>query len=231
MTLVEHLAELRHRLIISIVAVFVGAVIAYVLYPHIFRFLADPYIRATHQKRFLVLDPLEGFATRLKVSGYGGIVLASPVLLWQFWRFITPGLHPKEKRYAIPFVASSVLLFALGAVVAYLILPPGLKFLAHIGGANLQNTYSPGKYLNLLLLMVVAFGVAFEFPVVLVALELSGVLSSARLRSWRRQAIVGCVAFAALITPSQDPFSFFGMAVPMYLFYEAAILIGRVMKR
>jgi sec-independent protein translocase protein TatC len=231
MTLVEHLTELRRRLIISIIAIFVGAVIAYLLYPHIFRFLADPYIRATHQKKFLVLDPLEGFATRLKISGHGGMVLAAPVLLWQFWRFITPGLNKKEKRYAIPFVVASCVLFAIGAVVAYLVLSPGLVFLSHIGGANLQNTYSPGKYLNLLVLMIIAFGVAFEFPVVLVALEAAGVLSSARLRSWRRQAIVGCVAFAALITPSQDPFSFFGMALPMYVFYELSILIGRLMKK
>lgn len=231
MTLVEHLTELRRRIIISVVAVFIGGVVAYVLYPYIFRFLADPYVRATHQKKFLVLDPLEGFATRLKVSGYGGMVLAAPVLLWQFWRFITPGLHRNEKRYAIPFVVASCVLFAIGAAVAYLVLTPGLQFLAHIGGANLQNTYSPGKYLNLLLLMAIAFGVAFEFPVVLVALEAAGVLSSARLRSWRRQAIVGCVAFAAIITPSQDPFSFFGMAIPMYVFYEASILIGRLMKK
>jgi sec-independent protein translocase protein TatC len=229
MTLVEHLTELRRRLIISAIAIFVGALVAYILYPQIFRFLADPYIRATHQKKFLVLDPLEGFATRLKVSGYGGVVLALPVLLWQFWRFITPGLNKSEKRYAIPFVGASLLLFAIGAVVAYLVLAPGLKFLSHIGGANLQNTYSPNKYLTLFILMVIVFGIAFEFPVVLVALEAAGVVSSARLRGWRRQAIVGCVAFAAFITPSQDPFSFFGMAVPMYLFYEISILIGRLM--
>jgi len=231
MTLVEHLAELRRRLIVSCIAVFIGCVVAYVLYPQIFRFLADPYVRATHQKRFLVLDPLEGFATRLKVSGYGGVVLALPVLLWQLWRFITPGLHRNEKRYAIPFVVASVLLFTLGAVVAYLVLAPGLKFLAHVGGGNLQNTYSPGKYLTLFILMVLVFGTAFEFPVLLVALQAAGVLSTARLRSWRRQAIVGCVAFAAFITPSQDPFSFFGMAIPMYLFYELSILVGRLMKR
>ncbi|MCU1460604.1 MAG: Sec-independent protein translocase TatC [Acidimicrobiales bacterium] len=229
MTLVEHLTELRRRLIISVVAIFVGALVAYILYPQIFRFLADPYVRATHQKKFLALDPLEGFATRLKVSGYGGVVLALPVLLWQFWRFITPGLNKTEKRYAIPFVAASLLLFAIGAVVAYLVLAPGLQFLSHIGGANLQNTYSPNKYLTLFVLMVIVFGIAFEFPVVLVALEAAGVVSSARLRGWRRQAIVGCVAFAAFITPSQDPFSFFGMAVPMYLFYEISILIGRLM--
>ena len=231
MTLIEHLTELRRRLIISVIAIFIGALIAYILYPQIFRFLAEPYIRATKQQKFLVLDPLEGFATRLKVSGYCGVVLALPVLLWQFWRFITPGLHKSEKRYAVPFLVASLVLFALGAVVAYLVLTPALQFLAHIGGANLQNTYSPGKYLTLFILMVIVFGIAFEFPVVLVALEAAGVLSSAKLRSWRRQAIVGCVAFAAFITPSQDPFSFFGMAIPMYIFYELSILIGRLMKK
>ncbi|MHB8671624.1 MAG: twin-arginine translocase subunit TatC, partial [Acidimicrobiales bacterium] len=128
-------------------------------------------------------------------------------------------------------IVASMTLFAFGATMAYLVFPPGLTFLSRIGGGDLVNLYTPSKYFGLLTIMVLAFGAAFEFPVVLVSLELAGVLSSARLRKWRRGAIVGIVTFAAVITPSQDPYSLFGMAVPMYLFYEASILVGRLLDR
>lgn len=234
MSLIEHLTELRRRLVMSVIAVALGAVIAFVLYNHILNFLIHPYcsISAKHQKCTLFIqDPLEGFATRLKVAGYVGLFLASPVVLFQTWRFITPGLHPKEKKYAIPFVLSSILLFIFGAVIAMLTFPQALHFLIAVGGPNLATIFSPAKYLNLILLMIVAFGVAFEFPVVLVFLELAGVLSTARLKKWRRPAIVVIFIIAAVITPSQDPYSLFAMAIPMCLFYEAAILIGRLLKK
>jgi sec-independent protein translocase protein TatC len=230
MSLVEHLSELRRRLIVCLVALGVGAVIAYVAYNPILHFLSTPYRQLAHRK-LVVLDPLEGFATRLKIAGYGGAFFASPVVLWQVWRFITPGLHRRERRYAIPFVVASVLLFCFGAVVAMLVFRPALSFLISVGGHNLETFFSPSKYLRLVLLMIVAFGVAFEFPVILVSLELAGVVPSAKLRRWRRPAIVMVVTVAAIMTPSADPYSLFAMAVPMYLFYEGAILIGRLLKK
>jgi sec-independent protein translocase protein TatC len=231
MPLVDHLAELRRRLIVSVVAVVVGAVVAFSLYDWILGLLIGPYERVTGRTTLLITDPLEGFSTRLKIAGYGGLLLASPVVLWQVWRFITPGLHPREKRYAIPFVISSILLFLAGAVVALLSFERALAFLVGIGGENLETFFSPAKYLGLIVVMMVAFGVAFELPVVLVFLQLARVLSSQRLRKWRRGAIVGIVALAAVITPTQDPYSLLAVAGPMYLLYEGAILIGRVMKR
>jgi sec-independent protein translocase protein TatC len=231
MTLVEHLRELRRRLIISAVAIAIGAVVAFALYNSILKVLIAPYHDVTHRKSLLITDPLEGFATRLKIAAYGGTFLASPVVLWQVWRFITPGLHKREKRYAIPFILSSVLLFVLGGFVAMLTFRPALKFLVGVGGSNLTTFFTPSKYLSLIVLMIIAFGVAFEFPIVLVFLELAGVVSSARLRKWRRPAIVIIVAVAAIITPSQDPYSLFAMAIPMYIFYEASILIGRALKK
>ena len=230
MPLVEHLRELRRRLIISIVAVTVGGIVAYVFYNQILHFLEKPYLDLTH-KKLVVLDPLEGFATRLKISAYGGLLFASPVVLWQVWRFITPGLHKKEKRYAIPFIVASVLLFLFGAAVALVVFRPALDFLISVGGNNLETFFSPSKYLRLIILMMVAFGVAFEFPVLLVSLELAGVLPSKKLRKWRRPAIVVITAIAAIITPSADPYSMFAMAVPMYLFYEGSIVIGRIAKK
>ncbi len=231
MTLVEHLTELRRRLIISALAVAVGAAIAFALYTPILGFLSGPYHSITHGQKLIVTDPLEAFAVRLKISAWAGLFFASPVVLWQFWRFITPGLHPKEKKYAIPFILASIFLFLMGAAVALLTLKPALSFLQSVGGHQLSTYYRASPYLSLVMLMIVAFGIAFEFPILLVFLELAGVLPSAKLRKWRRPAIVIIVAVAAVITPSQDPYSLFAMAIPMYLFYEASILIGRLLKK
>lgn len=233
MSLVEHLTELRQRLIVSAVALAVGAVVAFVLYDRILDYLIGPYCDVLPPGKpctLFITDPLEGFATRLKVATWGGFLLASPVVLFQLWRFITPGLNPNEKRYAVPFVLSSVSLFCLGTVLARLTFPKALDFLLAVGG-DFEPILSPAKYLRLVILVAVAFGVAFLFPVVLVFLQLAGVLTSRRLKSWRRGAIVAIFVMAAVITPSQDPYSLFAMAGPMYLFYEASIVIGRLLHK
>jgi sec-independent protein translocase protein TatC len=233
MTVVEHLTELRTRLIISMIAITLGAIVCFIFSASIIKFFVQYYKDATHgQKTSLIfLGPLDAFITRIKVATYGGIVLALPVWLWELWRFITPGLNPKEKRYAVPFILTSIVLFAFGGLVALLTLPQALEFLLTIGGNQLQPELTADKYLSLVSLMIVAFGVAFEFPVVLVFLLLARVISTRQLRRWRRPAILVIVIFAAVITPSQDPYSLFAMAIPMYIFYEASIIIGRVLKR
>ncbi len=234
MSLTDHLGELRRRLMISIVAVVVAATVVFIFAPSIIswliRFYNDAAPKGTPNK-FIFTGPLDAFATRLKIATYGGIVLAMPVWLWELWRFITPGLNPKEKKYAVPFVLSSIVLFVLGGIVALLTLQPALEFLLKIGGADLQPLLTADKYISLVSLMILAFGLAFEFPVVLMFLLLARVLTTAQLRKWRRMAIVIIVAFAAVITPSQDPYSLFAMAIPMYIFYEGCIIIGRIMKR
>jgi sec-independent protein translocase protein TatC len=234
MSLTEHLGELRQRLMISIVAVVVAATMVFVFAPSIIHWLIQFYNDSAPKgtpNKFIFTGPLDAFATRLKIATYGGIVLAMPVWLWELWRFITPGLNPKEKRYAVPFVLSSIALFALGGAVALLTLQPALQFLLKIGGADLQPLLTADKYISLVSLMILAFGLAFEFPVVLMFLLIAHILSTAQLRKWRRMAIVIIVAFAAVITPSQDPYSLFAMAIPMYIFYEVCIIIGRIMKR
>jgi len=233
MTVVEHLTELRRRLIISIIAVTLAGIVCFIFSKTIINFFITYYRDATSdQKRALIfLGPLDAFLTRIKIATYGGIVLALPVWLWELWRFITPGLNPKEKRYAVPFIFSSIVLFAMGAFVALVTLPKALEFLLTIGGSELQPQLTADKYLSLVSLMIVAFGVAFEFPVVLVFLLLARVLTTRQLRRWRRPAILLIVIFAAVITPSQDPYSMFFMAVPMYIFYEMSIIIGRLLKR
>ena len=235
MSVVEHLTELRRRLVISLVAVAGGALVGFLLYEHILEFLLDPYCELPRRPpgpcTLFITDPLEGFTTRLKVSTWSGVLLASPVVMFQLWRFITPGLNPNEKRYAVPFVASSLSLVCLGAVLARLTFPRALEFLVRVGGENLETIFSPAKYLRLIILMVVAFGIAFEFPVLLVFLQLAGVLSSRRLAWWSRPAVVVIFVIGAVITPSQDPYSLLALALPMYLFYEASILIGRLLRR
>ena len=233
MTVVEHLSELRRRIVISIIAVTLGAIVCFIFSESIIKFLITYYRDATAGEKdaLIFLGPLDAFLTRIKIATYGGIVLALPVWLFEMWRFITPGLNPKEKRYAIPFVLSSIVLFAMGAFVAFLTLPKALEFLLDVGGSQLQPQLTADKYLSFVSLMAVAFGVAFEFPVVLMFLLLARVLTTQQLRRWRRPAILIIVIFAAVITPSQDPYSLFFMAVPMYIFYEMSIIIGRLLKR
>ncbi len=233
MTVLEHIGELRHRLMVCVIAVAVGAIITYFYSLDIISFFIRYYRDATDGERnaLIFLGPLDAFGTRLKIAMYGGIVLALPVWLYQLWRFITPGLTPKEKKYAIPFVLSAMFLFCVGALVALVTLKPALTFLLGIGGSELEPTLAADKYLSLVALMIVAFGIAFQFPVVLMFLLLARVVSTAQLRRWRRYTAVIIVTFAAVITPSQDPYSLLFMAVPMYIFYEMAILIGRLLKR
>jgi sec-independent protein translocase protein TatC len=237
MTLIEHLTELRNRLIKCVVAVALGGIIAWVAYPQIFDVLIEPYkdiaqdTDAVAGGKLLAIDPLEGFRVRLQVAGYGGIGLAMPVLLWQIWRFVTPGLYAHEKRYAVPFVVSSLLLFVLGAGLAYSTLPRALEFLADIGGDDLVTAYSPAKYFSLITYMMLAFGIGFEFPILLVFLQLAGIVEPRTLMRGRRYAVVGIVVLVAIVTPSGDPYSMLALSVPMVVFYEVSILVGRLIVR
>lgn len=239
MSLMEHLTELRNRIFKCVVAVGLGALVGFVVYDQIFDFLIDPYQATCREDvansisgcRLLATDPLEGFSVRLKVSTYGGIALAMPVLLWQLWRFISPGLYAKEKRYAIPFIASALALFATGAGIAYWTMPKALQFLSDIGGDELATAYSPSKYFQLIVYMMLAFGIGFQFPIILVFLQLIGILKYQQLVQVRRFAIVGIAVLVAVVTPSADPISMLALTIPMCLFYEVSIIVGRLLTR
>src|ERR1700722_11056705 len=226
-----HLAELRRRVLVTAVTLVVTCTVAFIEYPHILHWLQAPYCRVSPHCGLYVTGPLDGLTLRIHVGMYVGAFLASPVILWQLWRFVTPGLHPNEKRYVVPFVAASLVLFTAGAWVALVSLPHALRFLGSVGGPTLQQIYDPNKYLGLVMALMAVFGITFEFPVILVALELVGVVTPAKLSSWRRWALVGIVVVAALITPSGDPFSMLALAVPLYVFYEVSIVIGRLLRR
>ena len=184
MTLIEHLTELRSRIIRSLIAIALGAVVAWFLYPHIFDLLIHPYRQVIGDNsitggRLLQTDPLEGLAIRMKMSAYCGVMFAMPVIMFQLWQFVTPALHPRERRYVVPFVTSAFALFAMGAAIAYWTLPKALRWLIDVGGGGLITAYSPSKYFQLVIYMMLAFGVCFELPVLLTFLQLVGVIKNA----------------------------------------------------
>lgn len=168
---------------------------------------------------------------RLKVTALAGIFLASPVWLYQLWAFITPGLTSKEKKYAMPFLFTSVTLFLAGGTIAYLALPQGLRLLLTIGGEGLVAFLDAEKYLSFIGFMVLGFGVMFELPIFLFFLGLVGVLTSAQLRKQRRVASVSIVALAAVVTPSQDPYTLLALSIPLYVMYELTIIALRLVDR
>jgi sec-independent protein translocase protein TatC len=238
MSLIEHLTELRDRVIKVVIALVIGMLISFLLYDWIFGILIAPYEDIANETtsitggRLLQVDPLEGFGIRMKLALYGGIAIAMPVILWQLWRFVTPGLYAHEKRYAVPFLVSALTLFVMGAGLAYYTLPRALEFLIDIGGTdNFVTAFAPAKYFTLITYMMLAFGIGFEFPILLVFLQMAGIITPQQLSGARRYAIVGICVLVAVITPSGDPISMLMLSVPMIVFYEASIIIGRIMQR
>ncbi|MHB2028823.1 MAG: twin-arginine translocase subunit TatC [Acidimicrobiales bacterium] len=232
MTLAEHLGELRHRFLIMAITVTVFGILGFIFYSHLLSILQSPYCAAAplHCK-FLVTNPLDGLTLRVKIALFGGLFISSPVILWQSWRFITPGLKEKERRYILPFVLASLLFFFAGVVVAYFSFGQAIHWLKSIGGTTLITEYNPNQYLSLFLLMMFIFGLAFLFPVILVALELINIVTPAQLlRSWRYAVIIITVA-AAVFTPSGDPLSMLALALPLVVFYFIAIAVGKLLHK
>jgi len=249
MTLTQHLGELRHRLVVCVIALVITSLVCVIAYEPILHFLLRPlcsvYATTSHHGagngsllvgsngtcNLYVTSPLDGLTLRVKIAVFGGLVLASPVILFQLWRFITPGLQAKERKWAVPFVAAAFSLFLLGAATAYLTLPHALSFLKSVGGPQLQAIYDPIPYLGLILLMMGLFGLTFQFPVILVSLELARVVTPAKLLHAWRWAVIIITIVAAVFTPSSDPFSMLALAIPLVVFYFAAIGIGKLLGR
>ncbi|WP_084674282.1 twin-arginine translocase subunit TatC [Corynebacterium imitans] len=245
MSLVEHLQELRRRVMISLAAVFVGTIIGFIWYqtspPGVMplgEIIRGPYcnlpdeLRADFsgdgQCRLLAISPFEMFMLRLKVGALAGLVLASPVWLTQIWNFITPGLHKNERRYTFSFVAVAVFLFVAGAVLAYFVLDQGLLVLMSIGTEYQVAALTGGEYYNFLLALIIIFGVSFEVPLILIMLNLVGILRYEHVKDKRRMIIVLIFCFAAVMTPGQDPFSMLALGISICLLVEMAFQFCRI---
>ena len=235
MTFGQHLSELRSRLIKSVLAIGVGFAITFIFWNQVLDVFKRPYCRGQNLSDedciLVIIDPVEGFLTRGKVSLYGGIALAMPVILWQLWRFISPALHKHERRYAVPFVTSATILFLAGAALAYWTLEKALGFLIDIAGEGIEPFFRPSAYMGFVTFMVLAFGVAFQVPILLIFLQLARIVTPQQLGRVRRFAIVGIVVAAAVITPSGDPLTLSALSIPLYIFYEGSIVIGRLLTR
>ncbi len=238
MSLEQHLRELRYRVCVSLAAVVVATILAYVFHRLLMRGLTHPYCSLPDSYRLVhghcslvVTGVLDAFTLTLKLSLYAGVIMSSPVWLYQVWRFITPALYAHERRHALTFVAASVGLFALGGAFAWLTLGKGLHFLLGFARGGISSLLTFDSYLSFVTAMVLIFAVSFEFPLLVVMLNRVGVISAQRLRSWARAILFGIVVFAAVATPSQDPFTMTALAAPMCVLFGVALLVATVHDR
>lgn len=234
MPLTDHLREFRTRLVRATGAVLLGTMVGYALFPQAVDLLLRPYcaaIEAADGCDLIVLGPLDPFIVRLRTAFVAGVVIGGPVLLYQLWRFITPGLTRRERRYALPFILLSQIMFVAGIAFATWVIPRGLSILLALGGDSIRPLLGAREYLSFLLAMGLAFGLVFELPLVLVFLALAGVVTSQGMRRFRRYAIVINVAAAAIITPTVDAVSLALVAGPMIVFYELAIVLAWLIER
>ncbi len=241
MPLMEHLIELRQRLIYSVVAFLLCFLVAYYFSQNIFDFLLEPMKRVYEGqsgRRMIFTAPTEAFFTYLKVAFFTAVFFSFPVVAGQLWAFVAPGLYKHEKQAFLPFLAATPVLFLLGAALLfYIILPFALTFFtvgferSGAGGEMaIQLEAKISEYLSFVMALILAFGVSFQLPVLLSLLAKVGLVSSAGLASKRRYAIVGIVAFAGVVTPP-DVFSQLSLAVPLYLLYEISIWSAKLIER
>jgi len=228
MTLVDHLTELRNRIVVVIVAVAIGSAIGFWLASRIISFLKAPL--ATDKP--LVFTGLgDAFFINLKIALVFGVIVTMPVILYELWAFISPGLTPQERRLARPWVPLALAFFVLGVVVAYLVLPYASAFLLSFQSPDLQALITAEAYFGFVSMLFLVFGLAMEFPIVLVLLSKVGIVSSKALAGRRRQAILVIAIVAAVATPGGDPISPVILGVTMYALYELSIWLVRVTGR
>jgi sec-independent protein translocase protein TatC len=224
MSLVDHLAELRNRIAWSILAVAVGAVVGFYFGPEIITFLRSPLPTTTPLVFTSVGDP---FAIRIRIALVVGIILAMPVILWNVWRFIAPGLTASERRAVLPWIPAALAFFTIGVTIAYVVLPFASAFLLSFQTPDLQALLTAREYFDFVSTMFLAFGLLMEFPILLVGLSRVGIVTSARLTRSRRVIVLGIAVFAAAATPGGDLVSPLILGLTLYVLFEATILVIR----
>jgi sec-independent protein translocase protein TatC len=247
MSLREHLYDLRHRLSLALLFLVLGAIFGYIwwdwqIVPHgaLGDIMLKPYCDLPAQARgvdpnnlnapcrLLQTTPFEGFMVRMKVGFGAGAVLTSPLWLYQVWAFIAPGLYSKERKFARRFVLYASLLFIIGALLAYYVVPQGLQVLVGFGGGYFQTFFKADDYFSFVLVMLLIFGVSFELPLVIIMLNQIGVLTYEKLKRFRRGIYFALFVFAAIATPGTDPFSMVALAIAMCLLFEISVQVARV---
>ncbi len=240
MPLMDHLRELRRRLFIAVVAIVIGTIVGWIAYPMVFEFVKQPYLDgiAPLLKRqgfdaTLVLSGGIGsaFTFRLKVALVLGLLLSSPVWLWEAWAFILPALHRNEKRWVYLLTGVGAPLFLGGVTVGYLVLPKGIQVLVSFAPESIQVLLNLGDYLSFMLRTVLVFGIAAQIPLVVVLLNRIGAVSARQLAAARPWTILGIFVFAAIATPSTDPLTMLFLAVPMTVLYLISEVIARLTER
>ncbi len=236
MPLIEHIRELRSRLLKALAGLAGGAIIGWIFFSPVWHVLEKPYCKiqihgrppgaalGSNECTLYVTGIFDSFFIHLKIALVVGILISSPIWLYQLWAFIAPGLYSRERRWTYAFVGTAVPLFALGGAFAYLAMSKGLHFLLSLVPHGVEPIITINTYLGYAMAMLLIFGLAFELPLTLVILNFAGVLTHERFRKWRRMMIFGVFAFAAVATPSPDPFTMLLLAVPSVVLVELAEL-------
>jgi len=237
MALADHLRELRARLLRVVLALVIALVAALFFYDYLFDLIYRPYQLAQEQLKgkvstTAVINGAGGpLLLQLKLAGVAAIVITSPYWLYQIWAFIVPGLHPHEKRWTRLFAAIAGPLFLAGVAVGYYVLPKGLTVLIGFAGDKLQSLVDFGEYFSFFTRMLLVFGVAFEIPLFVVLLNLAGVVSGRALGNHRPWIVLGTFVFAAVATPSTDPFSMLMLALPMVVLFLVSEVVARIVDK
>jgi sec-independent protein translocase protein TatC len=245
MSLADHLRELRGRLLKCTIAIAIGGIVSFVFFNRIWAFLQRPYCEVHQHQALDVVQKVKGCGSgplvfnsvfdpilwHFKVALIAGVVVASPVWLYQLWAFVTPGLQRKERRYSLLFVGAAVPLFLLGASLAYAVMSKGLQVLLNFAPKNTVSLISIDHYLSYAMAMLLMFGASFDIPLLIVMLNRVGVVSYDRLNKSRRLTIFLCFVFAAVATPSGDPFTMLALGLPLMLLLEVATQITRIHDR
>lgn len=229
MTLIEHLEELRWRILVAVVAWLIGAGITFVFNETVLAVLKAPLPEGV---TLYVFNITESFTASIQIAGFFGLVLASPILLSQIWGFIAPGLYKEEKRWAVPFVLLATLAFAGGVAFAYyVVLPMSIPILLGFLGDQVTSALGIGQYISNILGLMAILGLVFEMPILGFLLAKIGLLRTEMLSGIRRYAVVANIVLAALITPTGDPFTLALVAVPLVVLYELTVVVVRLSQR